>query len=103
MPSERKAREVASSPAWGLDISCKGRASISKGDLYCVGMRADMDTIYTISTTCQEKNALPIRFFRPFTKLRADQGYSKGLTPFNSHVWIRLMWRSPISAPFSVL
>src|ERR1019366_2650374 len=30
--------------------------------------------IYTISITCQEKNALAIRFFRPFTKLRADQG-----------------------------
>ena len=27
-----------------------------------------------MSITCQEKNALAIRFFRPFTKLRADQG-----------------------------
>jgi hypothetical protein len=42
MPNERKARDVASSPACGLDISCKGRGSISKGDFSWVGMRADM-------------------------------------------------------------
>src|SRR5208283_5849569 len=40
--------------------------------------------IYIISITCQEKNALPMRFFRPFTKLRADQGGTQqGKLPVN--------------------
>src|SRR5881394_1952996 len=40
--SDRKAREVARSPACGLAVSLRGRGSISKGDLFWIGSRADM-------------------------------------------------------------
>src|SRR5881394_2716370 len=40
--SERKAREGARSPACGLAVSLRGRGSISKGDLFWIGSRADM-------------------------------------------------------------
>jgi hypothetical protein len=41
-PSERKAREVARAPAWGLEASGKGRVSKTKGVLDMMGSRAGM-------------------------------------------------------------
>src|SRR5204863_6015139 len=61
---ERKAREVASSPAWGLAVSLRGRGSISKGDLLWMGRRAGMaDYRHTVYNVGKQKSASHRNYF----------------------------------------
>src|ERR1041384_3752725 len=63
--SARKAREVASRPAWELAISSRGRASISKGDLFWTGSRAGMSCYRPyIYNNGKQKSASALTFFQ---------------------------------------
>src|SRR5438034_7858752 len=91
--SDRKAREVARSPACGLAVSLRGRGSISKGDLFWIGSRADMPRHrHIIYNKSKQINAPTQDYFPISENYAAIRAAAPGLTAArqNQHAALHL-------------